>query len=791
MQRKRVISKSIFAIAMIMSIVSLYMFSTMTRSGATIVKNAPNATAETSLTPVTYNGENMYVAKSSFYDYYSDSQIGTGATPNTITDALNTGKNTFGQFNKKLLELMKYGDTALCPAKYPLYQGRQGVGYPDLLGVYTAGNEAANAKSNYWLGANNNQIGAYATQGLVDSKLSYDANGVSYVTQSNPENGKSAYLPYFDKKFLTTNKYNNSGLSLGSVIENVSFPFRKTDKGGVTYYEFDSRIDTVRFNANNQLDYLGQNNASEQVKDAQRQPGFFPYNKNSDSTSNRLNYAMGTKIEVPFLTTRDGKIDGKDIIFEFTGDDDVWVFIDGILALDMGGAHPKVSGQINFADKTATVSGVKNNKVAFATRCMTGFGTGIYNNASLNLVNVPATYANYKTPFSAELKNKLENTSEVHTLTFFYMERGMDVANMKLNFNLPEPSKFTLATESKTDTVGDTFKEETSKVAKDDEFVYDVVDTTKKKASEMCLKSKESVTYSNEFDLKDRLVVQQKGLKNSSRKMNDLYEASWTLADLSKEISKGKGLVLDDSRVAEKNVLFKNADNDEVPIVTASYVNQPKVGKYTLTCVASDKLKEANTAYKNVNFKYLIIYSNVFGGKSTEQKYVGQYTVYGENDENGKVKTTRDGMILLKPGEKAIIDKIPAYTVVNVKWIEAEGYNISKVRATGQFKYDKETFVTTGKIDAQFNDVEYVMGNKDEKTVVEVIGDKKDNKTDKVKEEEKLVQLKGGNELDDTVKTGDETDIRTWLIIMVVSLALTAGSAISLVASRTKKYDRF
>ena len=95
--------------------------------------------------------------------------------------------------------------------------------------------------------------------------------------------------------------------------------------------------------------------------------------------------------------TKEGKINGKDMIFEFTGDDDVWVFIDGILALDLGGAHPKISGSINFAEGTSTVSSVKNNKGAFAKRNMGLSNEGKFTDTTLGLVDEPTVYKNVKT----------------------------------------------------------------------------------------------------------------------------------------------------------------------------------------------------------------------------------------------------------------------------------------------------------------------------------------------------------------------------------------------------------
>ena len=793
MKLKKIIRGSVFVLALALSAVSLYKLSDVKKSSASVVKNSGQAVSQSSLTPVVYNGENMYVAKASYYDYYSDSQIGTSATPGGISDACVGSKNTFGKFNTRLMEVMKYNVPAECPAKYPLYQGRQGSEFSDLSNIFSFSNDSINENSNYWLGANTNQVGSYALQGLVDNKLIYDSKGESYVTQSNPANGKRAILPYFDKKVLTSNKHTNSELALGGVKENVSFPFRKETENGVIYYEFDSAVDTVRFNANDKLEYYGKNNSSEMVKDQLGGCGLFPENVAADSTSNKLNFGYGFKIEVPFNMTSDGKIDGKDMVFTFTGDDDVWVFIDGILALDLGGAHPRISGSINFATGKTVVSGVKNSKVALATRTMNGFGTGTVNKPELGLVNVPAVYKNHTQTLSNELMAKLRDTTEVHTLTLFYMERGMVESNMKMKFNLPEPTKLDVANTIETDVVGEAFEAETRKVTDKETFLYDVVDKSKNTKAAIDMLGGESVTFSNEFSPKDILLVQQVGVKSQSRTMTDLYATSWVLKDYQNDIAKGDDLVVKDPRRDDKTVLFKNKDDDTVPVLRTEYTNKPLVGKFVIKCSVSDKYKDNNSDYKNTEFKYVLTYSDVFGGGSSSKTYSGKYTVVGQSGE-GVEKTTTDGVITLKADEKAVIADIPVLTVVKVKAQVGDNAIVGKIKLTNQFKYDKNTYTAEGKVNDIANVVEYVIADKTEKVekeddlskneVEDILGEK----VPTYKQPEKIEQASVDEDaLDDTAQTGDETDLKTWAIIMAVSLLLTVGSGISMVSSKDKK----
>ena len=224
----------------------------------------------------------------------------------------------------------------------------------------------------------------------------------------------------------------------------VYFSDEEGEETDPNYYYFDSYSDVIQLDEdNNRVDYY---HGEKQVQDQDGINGFFPYNKadevNEDKTN--LNYVHGVKMEIDFNMTGDGKIKGKDITFEFTGDDDLWVFVDGYLVLDIGGAHIPISGKINFAEKKATVDWVKK-EAAFSDTYRDGNYGGIGQGFDKDV-----TYdfsKNSQDPNGTKLYKLLSDTTRNHTLTIFYMERGKGNSNLKIKFNLPQISTLSVGNE--------------------------------------------------------------------------------------------------------------------------------------------------------------------------------------------------------------------------------------------------------------------------------------------------------------------------------------------------------
>lgn len=406
------------------------------------------------------NNNTLYV-DSTFYDYYTDYELNGNNrdtyTPGDQQSGSQRNYVTFRQFDQALSEYYKSNNVSI-----PIYTGHFQPDYSDwgnpfsniadtlnLYGYDSSNQNGFMSTNNSTLNANGNST-YYdaAAQGLVSNMLN-NGNLMAY--------GGSAQEPHFNESFLTGT--NSKNTVLGKIYNNVAFPFTKQkldingnkcndDTPNVDYWYFDSADTTLAMRKDSAsgeyyLQDTGKQDWSKNVNSSssdQKTHGFFPFNETAKACSaGNYNYGFGTKLEFKFRLTEDGKVtasDGKTefpIQFTFSGDDDVWVYVDGNLALDVGGAHGKVTGQIDFSGESATKSSTVSR-----TKISQGSGTeGV----------------NVKSAFNI----KGSNTDE-HTLTMFYMERGMWESNMKVTFNFPDENQLQVEKQLDTTDVNELFK---------------------------------------------------------------------------------------------------------------------------------------------------------------------------------------------------------------------------------------------------------------------------------------------------------------------------------------------
>lgn len=420
--------------------------------------------------PFTEEANTKYVT-STLYDYYTDYEL-NGKNRDSYGDWTGESHRTWVPFREFDQALSDYYQDAKAP--YPIYtghfqpdNGHEFSQIADTLNLFGYDNDSR--KFNHFMAINNSQRNDdntngsnhtnYAYQGLVADKTSTgNADGAPLLNGTE----KATVEPHFNKEFLLGK--NSKNAKLGDVYDNVAFPFTKKqifdEDQGVDYWYFDSQDTTLYLKQDSEqnsdskyfLKKSTDRGRSENVNASsgpQGHYGYFPFNETATGgKASTYNYGFGTKLQMDFTLTDDGMVEtnkiGKDgkkektnIKFFFSGDDDVWVFIDGQLVLDVGGAHGKVSGLLEFGE---TKDG-KNSVTAYVSKVKKG-GTAKDNDIDEKTVNSAVKTVKYNGNdiyFYAKNTN-LEplDKGKKHTLTMYYMERGMWESNMAVAFNFPD-----------------------------------------------------------------------------------------------------------------------------------------------------------------------------------------------------------------------------------------------------------------------------------------------------------------------------------------------------------------
>lgn len=415
---------------------------------------------------------------STLYDYYTDYEL-NGLNRDTYPDSYTSSQRgyvTFEQFNRALSSAYTANDNV----KYPLYTGHfqpsiNNWGNPFAtvaagMGLYGWSNDTNSPAYNTFMAVNNSALDDsgkgsddynHTFQGLVESTTSDGtADGLPLLRTKN-SNTNASVDPHFDKDFLQgKNAFNTV---LGKVYEDVSFPLKQKavfaqDPNNKSANDPESKAEYWYYDSNETSLYLKQDSARQSYylagngtkDDASlnrgadnstngKGYGFFPFNETVTGSAPQYNYGFGAKLQFDFTLTEDGNVVvGKDtsgrnievpIKFFFSGDDDVWVYIDGKLMLDVGGAHGKASGLLEFGANNTVTPYVSSNKNTDQNDTMV-YGSG-ETTKTVKYNGQPITFNKKGTT------KTLENQS-THTLTMYYMERGMWESNMALAFNFPD-----------------------------------------------------------------------------------------------------------------------------------------------------------------------------------------------------------------------------------------------------------------------------------------------------------------------------------------------------------------
>lgn len=654
-------------------------------------KNLYTFASTTGLTPTgmwtTYSSTgsetpSYFYVNASLVDYFNNGRV--EQTENKFYNEGNlTGPTNapYSQLNQWISNLQGYAlngvdSTDNVNAPVPLYFG-------DLLHTSQAGGNGN--LSWYWKGANvafgpNKETASKdVAQGIVGKNLD-DGN---LITSYTNKNGDPVKVPFFNEDaYPNQSKYMR-------FYNNLQFPFTKTtnDKG-VSTYSFDSAKNTVYYDYDNKKivrkDDLKIHDAS---KD--NSIGYFPFNSTDpdQSAKDNLNYGFGTQFTIPFTVTETGKnVDGTSMTFKFTGDDDVWVYIDGALVLDMGGAHCKAEGEINFATQMATITtGTSDAKLGNQP---TAGGRVAAKDNGMRTVDFKNITVKKSDGSKVSLADYMKESGKVHELKMYYMERGMWDSNMSISYSfVPLPSGLTLSKTLDTKDVNAGLKNAVQGL---DNFDFNI-QTRNLKAREANYSDVDNLGYTL-YDYNDNTYPGQVA-KNSTATFSSSYYASEFIDTTDKDNSSafyaGTGFKITESipkdtilqydenktswgvydsvtsREAIKNQKgtvatfdMGDANSSEMDVVNryVNFVNTPKVGSLSVEKIYN------GTAPKDKTFGFTVMVD------LTGHDYYDPYELEYTGSQTGI--TDKNGHFTLKAGETITFAGIPAgatYKVVEDK----------------------------------------------------------------------------------------------------------------------------
>lgn len=581
----------------------------------------------------------------------------------------------YSQLNQWISNLQGYALNGVADSKndnapVPLYFG-------DLLHAKQAGGNL----TWYWQGANvafgpNKETASKdVAQGIVGKNLD-DGN---LITSYTNENGDPVKVPFFNEDaYPNQSKYMR-------FYNNLQFPFtKKTNDKGVSTYSFDSEQNTVHYDyENNKI----VRDDTIKIHDVGGDTGYFPFNSVDPSAKDNLNYGFGTQFTIPFTVTETGKnVDGTSMTFKFTGDDDVWVYIDGALVLDMGGAHCKAEGEINFATQMATITtGTSDAKLGNQP---TAGGRVAAKDNGMRTVDFKNITVKKSDGNTISLADYMKESGKVHELKMYYMERGMWDSNMSISYSfVPLPSGLTLSKTLDTKDVNAGLKNAVQGL---DNFDFNI-QTRNLKDREANYSDVDNLGYTL-YDYNDNTYPGQVA-KNSTATFSSSYYASefidttdennssafyaGTGFKITESIPKGTKLQYDETKtkwgvydsVTSRAAKYQgegavatfdmgDVNSSEMDVVNryVNFVNTPKVGSLSVEKIYN------GTAPKDKTFGFTVMVD------LTGHDYYDPYELEYTGSQTGI--TDKNGHFTLKAGETITFAGIPAgatYKVVEDK----------------------------------------------------------------------------------------------------------------------------
>lgn len=679
--------------------------------------------------------EETFMVNADLWDYFNDDRVKRGSdglnySEDNQGNGTDTNQSVYSAWNYVISGFDGTNLTENTPT-YPLYFGGLGHKTNRKMQQATGDNWTTHGLPNFSLTANValSDYGHAAVQGAVGNQL---VNGNLADPVTNRE------LPYFSKTTLY-----NEGEQVTAYYPNLQFPFKKTTSAsGQTTYSYDSATDyAVYYDYSSHKLYKSDTHSYNTAGEGETNEwGYYPFDsskgynpgpygdKYNKDAANKRNMGFGTKFTIPFTLSMDEnrQINGQDVVFNFTGDDDVWVFIDDVLVLDMGGAHYKASGQIDFTHEEVTVdqaysiqkstNWTEGNFVEDATH--PSWNQPSAETAEVNVRKDIKEFSNITGTFTGETGTKtladiLADDTKVHTLTMFYMERGMYDSNMSISFTFnPVPSGLVLSKEVDTAAVNSGLAE----TVKTKDYFDFKIEKSEHDSSEYSAAS--GIQYTKEYDgagsesatttaegvvenLADNIYAynftktDENNNTTEAFTRGDKFKIAETGFDTSKYTTRwyvwdqreNKRITQDNSTTAEFS-LGTYTDDPYAPGVdyAVNFVNTPIVKDVTLT-----KSWENGAAEDGDTFEFTVLVDlDGEGSAYTYAPYELEY-IYVDSQKNGGT-TDEAGKLTLSSGETVKFPGIPVGAKVKVTETKEENEYWEAVNGT----YTDEITVSDG-----------------------------------------------------------------------------------------------
>lgn len=662
-----------------------------------------------------------------YFDYWSDMEQEKGYLQCQGNDNMYDYWYQFDNFNSYISDIALDHQSDW---KYPLYFGNMykgGEHYKEFTDHVAGLTNINDYKDNYYYAVNNSNGMAWgdgnynqSLQGLMYNRL--DSKGNLQVA-----NGVKA--PYFDAEALSTAKYNDKRVAN---VYKSSFPFRTTTDGdGVTTYEFTSKDATdniyftwdgltstkINYGAGEQFgvhDDLGKFGGTENGY------GVFPFNNTQNTstgkgTNDNLDYGFGIRLDIDFRVPKDGMLaDNKPATFNFSGDDDLWVYIgedstgaNAELALDLGGDHKEAKGSIDFSTMQATANDVfadyspssSSTNLTLSElygKMWNGDGTPYTGDALSHPTNLGKV--------TKTINNGVQlDPNKTYHMVVFYMERGEAESNFSVNFTMT-PANNDLKVTKALDT-GDVVSEISDDLKANETFDYTIKENDKDTSgkSYKLTKSDENIsseTLSNSgFTLKDNYMAD---FDNSFKTGNDMkvnestdssnlkYTTNWELVN-----NRVGSIIKSGSATNSEFKLVDDKDDSAYAQLQLNYTNSIVTAPLE---ISKDVVGENGTTDYDTNQQFTFAIALDFDGKGSTYDYKTYPLEYKLKEKGARdysstaYRTPLDGSFTIKKGESIKLLNIPVGATYKITEKNVIGYVPFKV---GDQPFDKGTFVDT------------------------------------------------------------------------------------------------